>query len=77
MNDYPANSDKNTITDAKRVMPGDGVAPFKEILGILNKKETPIVLSLEIFNEDVWQMDALDASKLGIEKMKRIVEVSL
>jgi sugar phosphate isomerase/epimerase len=58
-------------------MPGDGVAPFKEILGILNKKETPIVLSLEIFNEDVWKMDPFAACKLGIEKMKRIVEVSL
>ncbi|MCP9768868.1 sugar phosphate isomerase/epimerase [Lacihabitans sp. LS3-19] len=77
MNDYPVNSDKNTITDAMRVMPGDGVAPFKEILGILNKKETPIVLSLEIFNEDVWKMDPLAACKMGIEKMKRIVEVSL
>jgi len=77
INDFPANADKNKITDGMRVMPGDGVAPFKEILGILNKKETPIVLSLEIFNEDVWKMDPFAACKLGIEKMKRIVEVSL
>jgi 2-keto-myo-inositol isomerase len=77
MNDFPANADKNTITDGMRVMPGDGVAPFKEILGILNKKNTPIVLSLEIFNEDVWKMDALAACQMGIDKMRKVVNDAL
>ncbi|CAN1558500.1 IolE Sugar phosphate isomerases/epimerases [Spirosomataceae bacterium] len=77
MNDFPANADKNTMTDGMRVMPGDGVAPFKEILGILNKKNTPIVLSLEIFNEDVWKMDALAACQMGIDKMRSVVNNSL
>lgn len=77
MNDFPANADKNTMTDGMRVMPGDGVAPFKEILGILNKKSTPIVLSLEIFNEDVWKMDALAACQMGIDKMRSVVNNSL
>jgi 2-keto-myo-inositol isomerase len=73
VNDFPVNSDRNTITDGMRVLPGDGVAPFREILGILNRKNVPIVLSLEIFNEDVWKMDAFDACKLGLEKMKSVV----
>ncbi len=77
MNDYPAEPAKEKLTDAMRVMPGDGVAPFKEILGILNKKNTPIALSLEIFNEDVWKMDALDACKLGISKMHSCVDNAL
>jgi sugar phosphate isomerase/epimerase len=77
MNDFPANADKNTITDGMRVMPGDGVAPFKDILGILNKKNTPIVLSLEIFNEEVWKMDALAACKMGIDKMRKVVNEAL
>jgi sugar phosphate isomerase/epimerase len=77
MNDFPANADKNTMTDGMRVMPGDGVAPFKEIFGILNKKNTPIVLSLEIFNEDVWKMDALAACQMGIDKMRSVVNNSL
>lgn len=77
MNDFPANSDKASITDALRVLPGDGVAPFKEILNILNKKNTPIVLSLEIFNEEVWKMDAAIACKLGLEKMKKVVDLAL
>ena len=77
MNDFPANSDKASITDAMRVLPGDGVAPFKEILNILNRKNTPIVLSLEIFNEEVWKMDATIACKLGLEKMKKVVDLAL
>ncbi len=77
MNDYPSEPSKEKLTDAMRVMPGDGVAPFKEILGILNRKEVPIVLSLEIFNEDVWKMDALAASQLGLMKMKSAVTNAL
>lgn len=76
MNDFPVGADKNTITDAMRVMPGDGVAPFKEILGILHQKNAPIVLSLEIFNEDVWKMDALAACQMGLEKMKNVVDTA-
>ena len=76
MNDFPVGADKNTITDAMRVMPGDGAAPFKEILGILHQKNAPIVLSLEIFNEDVWKMDALAACQMGLEKMKNVVDTA-
>lgn len=73
LNDYPGNIEKSTLTDAMRVMPGDGDAPLDDILGTLNAKGVPIVLSLEIFNEDVWKMDALDACKMGISKMKAVV----
>ena len=73
MNDYPASVEKSTLTDAMRVLPGDGDAPFDQILGILNKKGVPIALSLEIFNEDVWKMDATEACALGLKKMKDVV----
>ena len=70
INDYPGNIPKAELTDAMRVMPGDGDAPLDDILGILNDKGVPIVLSLEIFNEDVWKMDATEACALGLRKMK-------
>jgi 2-keto-myo-inositol isomerase len=73
INDYPGNIEKSKLTDAMRVMPGDGDAPMDDILGILNAKGVPIALSLEIFNEDVWKMDALEACKMGIDKMKAVV----
>jgi len=73
LNDYPDNIEKSTLTDAMRVMPGDGDAPMDSILSTLNAKGVPIALSLEIFNEDIWKMDALEACKMGIEKMKKVV----
>src|SRR5262249_47297606 len=35
VNDYPADPPRATISDAHRIYPGDGVAPYKEILGNL------------------------------------------
>ena len=77
MNDYPAIEDHSKLTDAMRVMPGDGVAPLNQILQTLHAKDTPIVLSIEIFNEDVWKMDATDACTLGLSKMKASVNKAL
>ncbi|PCJ98235.1 MAG: xylose isomerase [Flavobacteriaceae bacterium] len=74
INDYPGAIAKEQLTDDMRVMPGDGEAPMDSILQTLNNKGVPIALSLEIFNEDVWEMDALDACKLGISKMKTCVD---
>jgi len=77
MNDYPTGIDRKNITDGKRIMPGDGVAPITEILKNLNKKNTPIVLSLELFNEEYWKMDAQEVAKIGLSKMKRCVSLAL
>ncbi|WP_304232900.1 sugar phosphate isomerase/epimerase [Jiulongibacter sediminis] len=73
MNDYPGSTPKADLVDGMRVLPGDGDAPFGEILNTLNDKGVPIVLSLEIFNEDVWKMDATEAAALGLKKMKDVV----
>ncbi len=77
MNDYPAIDDNTKLTDAMRVMPGDGVAPLNQILQTLRAKNTPIVLSLEIFNENVWKMDAVAACTLGLAKLKGSVAKAL
>ncbi len=77
MNDYPAIDDNTKLTDAMRVMPGDGVAPLNQILQTLHAKNTPIVLSLEIFNENVWKMDAVAACTIGLAKMKASVAKAL
>jgi 2-keto-myo-inositol isomerase len=77
INDYPAIEDRTKLTDAMRVMPGEGVAPLNQILQMLNAKNTPIVLSLEIFNEAVWKMDATVACTMGLAKMKAMVAKAL
>jgi sugar phosphate isomerase/epimerase len=58
-------------------MPGDGVAPMDKILKMLHEKNTPVVLSLELFNEDYWKKDPMEVAKIGLEKMKMVVEKAL
>jgi sugar phosphate isomerase/epimerase len=77
MNDYPAIPSRETLNDSFRVMPGDGVAPITKILKMLQIKNTPIVLSLELFNQDYWKKDPKEVAKIGLEKMKLSVEKSL
>jgi 2-keto-myo-inositol isomerase len=73
MNDYPAAPPRQTITDADRVYPGDGVAPIKQILGELHQVAPGIVLSLELFNPAYWKGDPLDTARTGLNKMKAAV----
>ncbi len=77
VNDYPANVSREKINDSYRVFPGDGVAPLDMIFQTLNRKNVPIVLSLEVFNEDYWKMNPLDAAKIGLEKMKNAVNKAI
>jgi 2-keto-myo-inositol isomerase len=77
MNDYPAIPSRETLNDSFRVMPGDGVAPMNKILKMLNDKNVPIVLSLELFNEYFWKKDPMEVAKIGLEKMKMSVEKAL
>ena len=73
MNDYPGNKPVQDQTDSDRVYPGDGVAPFKQILHSLKDMGGTKVLSLELFNEAYWKQDALQVATTGLQKMKRLV----
>jgi 2-keto-myo-inositol isomerase len=75
MNDYPPGFPWQTITDADRIYPGDGIAPIKETLRILlQNRKTPLILSTELFNKAYYQQDALTVAKTSLAKMKSIVE---
>jgi len=73
MNDYTANFPYQTITDADRVYPGDGVAPYKTILSALARTDQPLVLSCEVFNKIYYAQDALIVAKTALSKMKTVV----
>ena len=77
INDYPAEPGRETISDAHRVYPGDGVAPLKVILRDLRLAGFHGFLSLELFNRDYWKQDALAVAKTGLEKTKAVVAQSL
>lgn len=72
MNDYP-NMPRETINDADRVYPGDGVAPVSQALKTLISSGFQGVLSLELFNRAYWSQDPLSVAKTGLEKMKQTV----
>lgn len=76
MNDYPADPPRETIKDADRVFPGDGIAPLTEILRHFKAVGAYPVLSLELFNPGYWAMPALECAKLGLEKMKAAIEAA-
>lgn len=76
MNDYPADPPRETITDAQRVYPGDGVAPIRAILADLRAIGSNTMLSLELFNKDYWAQDAAAVLKTGLERMKAAVAAS-
>jgi sugar phosphate isomerase/epimerase len=73
INDYPAQPPRADITDKQRVMPGDGVAPLRDVLCDLHAGGYRGMLSLELFNDQVWQMGPVVGAKIGLEKMRTVV----
>ena len=74
VNDYPANMPRNTITDADRTYPGDGVSPIREVLHTLQSPLRPLVISLEVFNKNYYSQKASEVSKTGLAKMKKVTQ---
>jgi 2-keto-myo-inositol isomerase len=74
MNDYPANPARETINDADRVYPGDGIAPLGDILRTLHANGCRCMLSLELFNRSYWKQDPAEVARTGLAKMRAAVE---
>lgn len=73
INDYPNDPPRETISDADRVYPGDGVAPLSQILRDVYATGFRGILSLELFNKEYWAQDALTVARTGLEKMRAAV----
>jgi sugar phosphate isomerase/epimerase len=73
VNDYPATLPRETIGDADRVFPGDGVAPLTEALTAIKSPGRTIVLSLEVFNKSYYAQDAQSIAKTAFAKMNRLI----
>ncbi|WP_372949555.1 sugar phosphate isomerase/epimerase family protein [Mariniphaga sp.] len=72
-NDFVSSIPREEQKDSDRVYPGDGAAPFKQIISYLKESGGKKVLSLELFNSEYWKKDALEVAKTGLEKMKLVV----
>jgi sugar phosphate isomerase/epimerase len=77
VNDYPAEPKREELTDAHRVYPGDGVAPYDQILGDLHRNGFRGALSLELFNRQYWEQDALQVAQTGLDKLRAVVRKAL
>lgn len=73
INDYPAGKPTDTITDADRIYPGDGIAPLAQELGILKDPRRPLVLSVEVFNAEYYKDDPLNVVKTAFQKTKAVI----
>ena len=76
-NDFVSDIPREQQTDSDRVYPGDGVAPFKQIITDLYNAGGKKILSLELFNEKYWQKDVLEVATTGLNKMKYIVNEAI
>jgi 2-keto-myo-inositol isomerase len=77
INDYPAKPDRKEITDAQRVFPGDGVAPLDTLFRGLNEIGFRGMLSVELFNREYWNQDALLVARMAFEKTREAVQKAL
>ena len=55
-------------------MPGDGHLDLRAYLDQLRAIDYQGWLSLELFSEDYWKKDPLEVARIGMEKMRQVVE---
>jgi len=70
VNDCPAEPGRNEATDADRVYPGDGTAPWKQIVADMERAGYRGMLSLELFNPTYWERGPATVAREGLEKLK-------
>ena len=77
VNDYPEIPARETVTDADRVYPGDGLANWSHIVSSLDAIGYDGYLSLELFNKDYWKRGPKVIAEEGLAKLKKCVEGSV
>lgn len=78
INDYPSSPSYELLKDSDRVLPGEGVCPFNELIPKLYNAGFRGGFSVEIFNKEYWEtMDAKTILKNSYEKTYTVVEKAL
>ncbi|MGV3486084.1 MAG: sugar phosphate isomerase/epimerase family protein [Planctomycetaceae bacterium] len=77
INDYPDTPVRETINDAARVFPGDGVCPLVETIAMLIANGFRGAFSLELFNPEYWKRDASEVAREGFEKSLAVVQQAI
>ena len=74
MNDFPAQPAREKMTDADRVWPGDGIAPWRGIFAALDDAGADPWLSIEVFNPNYWKSTPAATAAEGFRKLKLTCE---
>jgi sugar phosphate isomerase/epimerase len=69
-NDIPDTRPVPELTDADRVLPGDGVGPLREIERLIVESGYSGYVSLELFSRALWERPAEEVARIGYEKMQ-------
>ena len=73
MNDVPAGVASDRMTDAQRVVPGDGCAPLEGMLARLLANGFAGHLSVELFRDDLWGMEPVALATTCRRRMAAIL----
>ncbi len=63
-----------TQTDPDRVMLGEGQIDLAAEVAVLKEKGYEGTVSLELFNHDLWRRDPVDVLKVGVERMRELLD---
>jgi 2-keto-myo-inositol isomerase len=74
INDLPASPPPTTQTDFDRVMVGEGIADLPRVIQNLRTIGYSGPLSLELFNKVLWEQDPEEVARIGLERVKALVE---
>lgn len=73
-NDAPAQPPREQQRDPDRVMPGEGKVDLKRYVELLRGTGFEGWVSLELFRKDLWERDPREVARIGLEKMRAVVE---
>lgn len=73
-NDAPTNPARVEQHDRHRVLPGEGHLDLREWIQNLREIGYDRWLSLELFNEELWNQDPREVARRGLEMMRSIAE---
>lgn len=62
------------LTDAQRLLPGEGVLPLRSLIGRLQAGGYRGAYSLELFRPEYWARDPRDLARSGLESMRTLFE---
>lgn len=63
------------LTDAHRLLPGEGVIPLNALIDRLDRAGYRGAYSLELFRPEYWTWDPQELARRGLESMRRVLPV--